>query len=764
MSELVLSDLLHDASSPLFRDGEGGETPSTGKKGLFTWRPGAKKKEEEEAPADKHEKSAAAAASAASLTAANNAAAASSASASSSSIAPVTASTPSRRGGLFTLRGKSKKEDVAAASPQGIAALERLSYHKHGVRSLVSVPNEPGEVWTLDEAGVVARWNVEKPGKSPKNNFTATGHGGHAMAVCGKSVWIGSGDVTEIRDFSARLMWKLLRYSSCFVEHSSMDAVWCGGNDGAVALYKQESSLMTVQLTYRPLVTAIAVLANPATGESELWVAQGRGLTVVNESSGKLLGEFPALVENRINVVVESRGTLLLGCDDGKIVRINPSDRSAVQTIQAIDGACWSLVAGSSRIWACGTGRNVRLFDVEKGTPLETIANAHEEGGVTGLLLVESSTKLLLWTIGSDRHVGVWNAGTVDSLVKSNNTPVLSVGREESDEFEESDASVDRSGGSGSSSKTASLDLATASRSPRMVQVSERSPRLAKFSIGSATQAVSSNQAVRIGGDDEMEEDDGGSGKKKKGKKRIVSKLFLAAQAGNVEKLTSVMASIDSKSATEEERLEARRKALDTRGPQRRTPLHAAAASGKVECVQALLDWGANIALKDKSDMYALNVTTATDVKALLTQRHLSAGLDLGASTNSSKSRHGRTKSVAVSGSERKSSSGGISRRPVTKKSIPSSGVSLSDGSASKSASSDKPASASASDDASKATAFMSPRTSISSPSVASPRISDSSVANAAPEVEAPPAERKKEEIVVAATEREVNAAVRIQA
>ncbi len=544
------------------------------------------------------------------------------------------------------------------------------------------MPSDPGEVWTLDEAGLVVRWpqvpTSEKHGRAQKGHFSTAGREGHAMAVCGKHVWIGTGDTTEVRDFGGKLAWKIARYSSAFVDHGTMDAVWCAGNDGSIVLYKNETVEMQVQLNFRPPVNNLLYVVNPGTGEAELWASQGRVLTVVSETSGKVLLDLPSSVESKINEMVAARASVWVGCDDGRVVRMNVAERAVQQSIQTMEGPCWGVLVSASRLWACGTGRNVRLFDVETGAPLETIVNAHEDGGVTALVLVESAGKLCLWTCGSDKSVAVWNAGVeMQAARKQGNlstSSLVPLGRDDSDEFDDSTSdAVER--------KSSGVDL---SRSPRfgLGGGEGRSPRMQKPTHGSASgsaspsrQSGTSSPVLAASLDEEVLSEEGvrSSGslparKKSAGKKRVVGKLFLAAQAASVEKLIAVMQSIDTKhGGLEEEKLAARRKALDGRGPNRRTALHVAAMSGKIECVQLLLDWGANIAIKDKSDMYALNLAGSTDIKALLLQLHMAGGLDTGGSSgggDKSKNKHLRTKSVAVTSSER----GGSSRIRVAKK------------------------------------------------------------------------------------------------
>ena len=677
MEGVSLEDVLHEmaSSGQLFRDGEP-DTPTSSKKGgLFTWRP-----RKEDPPSLGLPPSAPP---------------------SSVTAATATAATAKKSGGLFALgRKKSSKSTVASvtgASSEGgsggetglgagqLSVVERLVHHKHAVRAVVAVPAEPqGEVWSLDEGGLVVRWPQQAPEKAGaarvhKGHFSTSAHSGHAMVVCGRHVWISTGDVTEIRDFSARLMWKLPRTSTRFVEHGSLDAAWCAGNEGVIGLYKQEKLEVTVQLTARSLVTALAQVANPVAGESELWVAQGRVLSVVAEATGKVVADLPpSLVDGQVNEMVAARGSVWMACEDGKVVRFSIAERTVQQSIQTMEGPCWGVLVSASRLWACGTGRNIRLFDVETGAPLETIVNAHEEGGITAMELVEVGGKLMLWSGGRDKNVIVWNA-SVDSLKKKGSitTLVPVLGREESDEFEDSasDVSSDRNNKASDMMRSPRTGAPAPGVSPRMhrhvASLGGNSPIASAEDELDEESGGGNDRGSGGGGTSGLHASSSSGGLKKKLKKRVVSKLFLAAQAGSVEKMKSAMESVDSKAESEEDRLAARRKVLDARGPGRRTPLHAAAASGKVECVQLLLDWGANVAIKDKTDLYALNCATATDVKALLTQYHLAAGLDTGPAASSSSSSggkgtargHHRTKSVAVGGSERSSG-----RARVTKK------------------------------------------------------------------------------------------------
>jgi hypothetical protein len=542
----------------------------------------------------------------------------------------------------------------------------------------VAVPCEPPELWSLDEAGLVVRWPQsasEKHGRAQKGHFSSSGKAGHTMAVCGKHVWIGSGDTIDVRDFAGKQAWKIARFASRFVEHGTGEGVWCAGNDGSLALCKQDVVEMQVQLSFRPPVDLVIHVVNPATGESELWATQGRVLSIVSEGAGKVLQDLPSLVESKINDMTAARACVWMACDDGRVARVSVAERAVLQSIQTMEGPCWGLLVSQSRLWASGTGRNIRLFDAETGAPLETIPNAHEEGGVTAMALLEAGGKLLLISGGTDKTVAVWNAGVEvqaarrPSLFGAASSSLVPLGRDESDEFEDSTSDyVERSKGD-------------ASRSPRMAMgIVDKSPRLVRSLTGgngSSTAYNSSSGASSPSGhnsplvasvDEEVmgEETLRSSGsvampKKKVGaKKRVVSKLFLAAQAGSLDKMVAAMNALDQKhSSSEEERLEARRKVLDSRGPNRRTPLHAAAASGKADCVQQLVDWGASIAAKDKSDMYPLNVAGSSEVKVLLMQLHAAAGLESGkgaaaeVAAGEKKHRHQRTKSVGVSSSSK---------------------------------------------------------------------------------------------------------------
>lgn len=697
-----------------------------------------------------------------------------------------------RMGGLFSFRGRAAKKEgeskglhlgrskknsggtpAVAAGDGGfslslVSLAERMSLHKTTVVRLAVVPSEPREVWSMDENGMIIRWPVEastgkKPQRANLGHVVSGASGAKAMSVCGRHVWISAGDITEIRDFTGRLMWKLTESALCFSEHGSLtDSVWCGGSEGVVSLFKQEELVARVQLKSRQPVVCLCVVLNAATGASELWVGQGRNVCIISEATNEVLQELVDATDSRMSCCAATRGAVWFGCDNGKLVRFESGTRVATNTVQPLDDRCIALTAVSGRLVCGGNEKAVRILEADTGVTIDSIGNAHE-GAVNAIAVVEAPGKTYVWTTGADKTVAVWN---VNLKKASFSMPVVAGnGRDESDELDDSlsDVSADRTASSAADSKSprfvnppgSQQGGPRTSRNPLLMRSdgdavgkaeaqegigseddsggsggvggrrsqAARSPSASSASSPVSTSSINvsavpsaglqlpelklnegtsppSSGAVSpravIGTSPPMSPtplspasmDDPSStltpASRKKGKKRVMSKLLMAVQAGSLDKMVSVMAGIEAKHESSEGKAAAREKALDRRGPNRRTALHYAAQAGNLPCVEQLVKWGASLTAKDKFDLTPLQLATATDVKAFLLQQHSVQGVDAGEEkvvpVAATKTRtHVRAKSVAASSSRTASSvkRGGSGKRRAGSRDLDSSGDNL---------------------------------------------------------------------------------------
>ena len=680
--ELDLSGVINDLGTQLYREGEDAGA-ITKRGGLFTWR----KQPEDKGTTPRKAKS--------------------NATIGAQSTSSDTLPSTSMSGPVGSTSGKS-------GAHQEFAMVERL-HHKKAVTSILWLPNSnPSEVWTLDMSGVVNRWStisnsasrllLRKGTRDVLASFQTATQEGYAMALCNGHVWISAGNEVEVYDLTGVLVWTVPVKARSFLEFGN--CVWLGG-EGGVALYEESKQVLRVDFEASDKVfVSCMVRVN-----EEIWASHGRSVSIISEATAKVVDEVPSFAENRINDMAVGKGYVWMACDNGKIIRWNSQTRTIVNTIEAHEGRAFAVALSSTRLWTCGWDKTVRTFDLESCIP-ESIMSGHEDS-VDTIRLVDAGGKMQLWSGSADKTVGIWEPVARKSS--------LFHARDESDEFEDS---ISEMSGSLTDTKSprgispaflmdnlrkASTPIPSSSgslserstRSPR--GSGNRSPRRRQHPVGtSATDDdmfKKSPRLKRVGEEERISGSNSPGGKSpressitlvddseksessRKPKKRILSKVHLAVQSNNVEKLRNIMESIENKYESEKEKLEARKKQLDRRGPNKRTPLHMAALQGHLDCVKQLVEWGADICAKDKYDLYPIHLTAQTDIKLYLLQQFEAAGLDPGLGKNvPSKARHGRTKSMAVPASSSSSSrdytldSSGAGnqlrgRRPVKKRS-----------------------------------------------------------------------------------------------
>jgi hypothetical protein len=558
---------------------------------------------------------------------------------------------------------------------------------------LLAVPSEPPEVWCIDRGCTVVRYSCKDPAKptlagsftmagTPPSGTDPTGLQFPAL-VAGKHVWIATPASLEIRDWkSTKVLGRVAERVVCLCERvvaqgaPKATAVWCGGDRGRLNLFQPELHLKPIKQLQLPLqtpVTAVVQMPNldagqlskhneqntnsdPAGVACELWVAQGKALTVMIESNDRM-ADLSSLLESRVCLMQPFGRNLWVDCDGGKLLCFDVISRSLVRSVSVGEGRCSAMQISGNVLWIGGPDGALRILDAETGESLDVLESAHSEAISALAVCTETNggAAIFAWSGSEDRGLAVWEAHE-DRLRKAAPTTggdeaaqrqlkvLHSLSQPVISPRSHSYSATSTESESGNLPHALALPLTVA---PVVSQKSEDEEADAVVSI-SPRELDFTEQSGDLPPVDFRSS-------QRKPKKRVLSKLHVAVQSGNVSRVkTALTALLEKKVAdsatTTEQILSA---ALDRRGPNRRTVLHMAALGEEIQIVELLLEKRADISARDKFDLLPIHLATSDAVKELLRKHHLELGVDPELERKvptaaASKIGHARNRSVAL--------------------------------------------------------------------------------------------------------------------
>lgn len=521
--------------------------------------------------------------------------------------------------------------------------------HKHPIRALLRVRHATDDFWVLEKGGLVTRY-ASKNGV----DFLTAGsfHMAHyndasMMVLCGQHhIWLTGQDIVEIRDVKGKMITKVSCNMTTVALHYPIPGLpptglWSGGHNGRLYLYMDEDSVKgkdavrTLIMGTMVKVDVVTEVWNGFSGERELWVVQGSTVTIVHEARGKL-ADVSSILSEGVTCFRQVGSVLWCGTPVGSIRCVDIAARRLVRILEGErESRVCDLVASAGRVWASRGNGAVSVYGAHSGLLIEDepLSQAH-------LVLAENHVPLALIehagggsfhliSGGADKSVALWDQRQ-DPGTTPDTTP---------DESSETDSASSK-GASGAAAAAASppaLDVgdgrvrAVTGPVPKLhIPVSSSARRKTTFGRQGSAGDVYEVESVNASSPPMDEDGSEGLGQKKKGgKKRVLTKLYVAVQSHELDKVEKEIAAMLAKRPTDITEEAFMAAALDRRGPKNRTALHVAALGEDVNLVKLLLDHKANIAAQDKTGLVAVQMASHPDIKALLLAAHTAAGIEV---------------------------------------------------------------------------------------------------------------------------------------